>query len=94
MADFEFGSVTNPVDTVQVVRRGSIRGAELSRIWSCPARIRTWVKGFKVPCATTTPPGNMGYMSLPLAFVLRVRRDRVECDRVELASVFKKPQPH
>ena len=27
-------------------------------IAGCPARIRTWVKGFKVLCATTTLPGS------------------------------------
>ena len=26
---------------------------------SCPARIRTWVRGAKVLCATTTPPGSI-----------------------------------
>ena len=25
----------------------------------CPARIRTWVEGVKVLCATTTPPGKV-----------------------------------
>ena len=48
-----------PVDRANVLTPVS----NLNIAWSrcegrgCPARIRTWVKGSKVPCDTTTPPG-------------------------------------
>ena len=43
----------------------------LNGLYGCPARIRTWVRGSKVPCATTAPPGKAG---VPCPFTLRAER--------------------